>query len=172
MPDVKRILENLSHARERLFLAADAVTPGQWRTPPQPDAWSAAEVIAHLTMVEGTVTGTAGRLLGQPPHTVPFWKRLHVPVRLTEWRAVRRRTPLPLDASLIAEKETMLAALRAVRMRTLALLDETRSRDLSAYRWPHPFLGSLNLYDWFRMVAHHEVRHAKQIREIVEVLQK
>lgn len=66
----------------------------------------------------------------------------------------------------------MLARLRAARTRTRAFLEETAGRDLRAYYWPHPFFGPLNFYDWFRTMAHHEVRHTKQLREIVEFFQK
>ena len=31
---------------------------------------------------------------------------------------------------------------------------------------PHPFLGSLNLYQWLIFLGAHEARHAAQIREI------
>jgi hypothetical protein len=47
-------------------------------------------------------------------------------------------------------------------------IESTRGRDLSAYSFSHPFLGSLNTYDWFRAIGYHELRHVKQIREIVE----
>ncbi len=123
-------------------------------------------------MVEGTIIDHADRLVRHPPEPFPIWKRAHLPVVLAKWRGVRRRTPLPLDESLVTEKQTMLAGLREVRQKTLAFIEETRGRDLSAYRRPHPFLGSLNLYDWLLMIAHHEVRHTKQILEIIKSLQE
>jgi len=55
---------------------------------------------------------------------------------------------------------------------TLAFIQSTRGQDLSAYRLPHPFLGSLNIYDWFRTIAYHDLRHAKQIREVVETIHR
>ena len=60
----------------------------------------------------------------------------------------------------------MLAALRNIRERMLAFIDETKERNLGVYRWKHPFLGSLSTYEWFEMVARHELRHEKQMREI------
>jgi hypothetical protein len=48
----------------------------------------------------------------------------------------------------------------------LAFLEETKGRDLVAYYWPHPFLGRLNFYEWFVMVASHEIRHTGQMAEI------
>jgi hypothetical protein len=31
---------------------------------------------------------------------------------------------------------------------------------------PHPFLGTLDLYEWVYFIAAHERRHADQVREI------
>ena len=172
MADVAPIIERLNHVRAGLESAVSAVPEQLWRKTPRPGAWSAAEVVAHLTMVEGAIADGAARLVRGAPHGVPVWKRLHLPVRLAEWRGVRVKTPVPLDPQLLGEKEAMLARLAGQRQRTLALLEEHRGRELSAYRWKHPFFGSLNYYSWFRMVAHHEARHTKQIREIVETFQK
>ncbi len=65
-----------------------------------------------------------------------------------------------------------MAELRAARERTLAFLEETKARDLTVYRWPHAFLGMLNVYEWFEMIAAHEQRHTKQMKEIAEHLPK
>jgi len=76
------------------------------------------------------------------------------------------------QATELADKETMLAELRSVRERTLAFLEETRHRDLSAYSWRHPFLGRLNFHDWFAFLSAHEIRHSKQMWEIAQNLRK
>lgn len=170
MKKLTAILAHLEESRAQLFTAADMVPARHWGASPQSEVWSTAEVTAHLMMVEQAITASAGKLLLRPPRFVPIWRRLHVPLRTTEWRGIRRKSPIPLDRNLLAEKEVMLAALREVRSRTIAFLDGLPDRDLGVYRWPHPFLGSLNLYDWFRVVGYHEIRHSKQIREIVELL--
>lgn len=170
MKNLSPILAHLQESRARLFTAADAVSTLYWSTSPGTEGWSTAEIVAHLMMVEQTITARASKLIAQPPKFTPIWRRAHMPLRVTEWRGIRRKTPIPLDRNLLAEKEVMLAALRAVRSRTIAFLDALPDRDLSMYRWPHPFLGNLNFYDWFRVVGYHEIRHCKQIREIVELL--
>jgi hypothetical protein len=96
-----------------------------------------------------------------------MWKRFHLPPAMIRWRFVRRRTPIPLDSSLLDEKTCMVGKFDALRERTIALLQDNKHRDLSAYSWPHPFLGTLAYYDWFRVIGFHELRHAQQIREIV-----
>lgn len=172
MADITPIIEKLNAVRAGLESAAGAAPAELWGKPPRPGAWSAAEVMAHLTMVEGKITKGAALLVRSAPPPVPFWKRLHIPARLAEWRGFRVKTPVPLDPSLLGEKEAMLAGLADLRRGTLALLEEHRGRELSAYRWKHPFFGSLNYYSWFKMIAHHEARHTKQLREIVKSFQK
>ena len=157
----------MTGARANLLSVADRVPTGHWQERPGSAGWSTAEVIAHLTQVETAITTKAAKLVEHEPHAVPVWKRFHLPVRLIEVRIVRRKTPIPLEPALVTDKEEMLARLREARHRTLGFLQEVGERDLGPYRWPHPFFGSLNLYDWFRVIAHHEVRHTKQIREIV-----
>ncbi len=123
-------------------------------------------------MVERAIIGGADRITQKIPKPIPFLKRFHFPLWLVESRVIRRKSPIPLDPGLVSTKEQMLGELRAARERPLAFLEETCKRDLSAYRWPHAFLGMLNVYEWFEMIASHPVRHTKQMREIAARLPK
>lgn len=172
MEDMTPILSQLGSTRENLLSVAGAVTAECWRERPKEEAWSAGEVIAHLLMVESRTLALAQKTLSSPPQRVPVWKRVHAPLAVSEWRGVKVKTPIPLDASLIGEKGAMLAKMGAVREETLRFLRENAGRDLSPYYYPHPFLGMLNLYDWFRVTAFHEARHTQQLREIVEIFQR
>jgi hypothetical protein len=166
------ILEKLAHAQRRLLRSADSVPADQWKTRPARGGWSAGELIAHLIVVERGVVGKADRIHQKTPKQFSFFQRLHLPIRLVEARVIRQKSPTPVDPELIQEKETMLAALRDVREQTLAFLEKTQGRNLSEYRWRHPFLGSFDMYDWFQFVAAHEARHEKQMREIAASLPK
>jgi uncharacterized damage-inducible protein DinB len=172
MPSLNSTVNNLQKARAGLLETAGAVRNELWRECPAAGVWSAAEVIAHLTIVERTIVTGAHRIIANPPKHVPLMRRFHVPLRLVRYRLRRVKSPLPLDPVLITEKEAMLAELNAVRTATLAFLRETAARDLRPYRWPHPFLGSLSLYQWFSFIANHEMRHARQIREIIQTFRK
>ena len=172
MRSLEPILEKLTLSQTAFFRAADTVSAAQWSCKPRKDEWSAGELVAHLVMVERAVVGGADRISQKIPRPIPFFKRAHFPLWLVESRIIRRRSPIPLDSSLIGSKEEMLAELRAARERTLAFLDETKERDLSVYRWPHVFLGMLNIYEWFEMIAAHQQRHTKQMKEIASHLPK
>jgi uncharacterized damage-inducible protein DinB len=169
---LKTIVENLADAQQKLMHAANAVPADQWKTRPEEGRWSAGELIGHLITIERTIISRADRVLRKPPKEVPFFKRLHFPMAVAKSRLIRLKTPIPLDPEIVHEKEEMLAGLRQVRERTLAFIEETMERDLSKYRMPHPFLGSLNTYEWFQLIASHEIRHMKQLQEIAHALPK
>lgn len=172
MRDLRFTVEKLNRAQQGILRAADSVPAADWNTPPDAKSWSPAHVAAHLCQVERNVLAYADRVVRRRPLPLPFFRRFHLPIALVESRLIKRKSPIPLDLELLANKETMVAALRGVRERTLAFLEETRGRELSAYCWPHPFLGPLNFYDWFTFVAAHQIRHSKQLVEIWKNLPK
>jgi DinB superfamily len=166
------LLENLATAQAGLLRAADAIPADRWTESPAEGRWSAGEVVCHLIGVERAIISRADKILQKPPRNVPLYKRFRLPMAMVEIRFIRRRSPVRLQTQLLREKEVMLAELREVRGRTLAFIDETKGRDLSMYMFPQAFLGMLNLYEWFQMIASHEVRHTKQMKEIGATLPK
>jgi hypothetical protein len=112
--------------------------------------------------------------LREPPDASPFLilKRFHLPMLLVEARLIPRKTPIPLDPRLICEKDPMFDQLRGVRARTLVFMEETLGKDLKKYHMPHPFLGTLNVYEWFQMIVSRQIRHTKQLKEIAAALPK
>ena len=150
-----------------MLSVAQQVSDVRWSESPAPDSWSAAEVIAHVTIIEETTIFGMKRLLRAAPKPMPLRKRFHLPLAIATWRGRKLRTPIPLDTKRIRDKQESLAGLVATREATLAFIESTRGTDVSIYRYKHPFLGSLNMYEWFRLMGYHELRHAKQIRELV-----
>jgi uncharacterized damage-inducible protein DinB len=171
-PKIDSILTNLAKAQTALLSAADSVRPEEWKTRPGEGRWSAAELTAHLMMVERAVIGKADRVAQKPPKRVSLLKRIHIPMALVESRWIRRKAPAPVEPEMLHDKEGMLAELRTVRERSLTFLEETKSRNMAEFCWAHPALGTLNVYEWLQFIASHEVRHAKQMREIAASLPK
>jgi DinB superfamily len=172
VPALPTIIENLAKAQSEFLSAADEVPVEQWKSCPGVGRWSAGEVVAHVIVVERTIIRTTDKVLQKAPVSPPFFKRWHMPMVLVESRLIRRKSPIPLNPGMVGPKEEMLAEVREVRGRSLAFLEETKGRDLSQYYWPHPFLGMLNGYKWFQMIASHQLRHTKQLREIATELPK
>ena len=172
MPALQAIAENLDRAEAQFLAAAEAVPADQWKTCPGEGRWSAGELVCHLVQVERAIIENADQLLQRPPQPWPLTKRFHLPMALVEARLIRRKTPIPLDPSLVCQKEEMVAQLREVRARTRVFMERTRGKPLRKYHMPHPFLGTLNLHEWFQLIASHQIRHAKQMKEIAAALPK
>src|SRR5258706_6140178 len=140
MRTLQPIRQKLARAQTAFFRAADAIPGERWDNCPGLNQWSAGELVAHLVVVERGVVTNADRLTQKAPIPIPFPKRLHFPMWLVEARVIRRKSPVPLDESLMAEKEAMLAGLRGGSGRALALFSETGRREFRAYCLRHPVL--------------------------------
>lgn len=170
MPNLDSIRANLLRAQSVYFTAADAIPLTHWQTRATDISWSASEVTAHLCQVESSIIANAKRILRHEPKPIPFAKRFRLPLFFVEYRVRRLRSPIPVDPALLGEKDAQLGDLRSVRDRTLAFLDETKSQNLAPYCFPHPFLGMFTIYHWLDLIARHQLRHSKQVHEIVTLL--
>src|SRR5258706_784211 len=132
MRTLQPIRQKLARAQTAFFRAADAIPGEKWDNCPGLNQWSAGELVAHLVVVERGVVTNADRLTQKAPIPVPFPIRLHFPMWLVEARGIRRKSPVPLDESLMAEKEAMLAGLAGERERTLSFFSGAECRDLKS----------------------------------------
>jgi len=172
MASLESISKILVRAELEFLAAADLVSADQWKTCPAEGRWSAGEVVCHLIMVERLIVRSASKLFENHPTPRSFLKKFHLPMLLVEARLIPRKTPIPLDRALVCEKGAMLEQLREVRARTLVFMEAAAGKDLRKYHMPHPFLGTLNAQEWFQMIASHQIRHTKQLREIATALLK
>jgi hypothetical protein len=172
MSSLESISKHLSRAELQFLAAAELVPRDQWKTCPGEGRWSAGELACHLITVERLIILSASQLLQNRPTPRPFLKRFHLPMFLVEARLIPRKTPIPLDPALVREKDAMLAELREARAGTLVFMEETAGKDLRKYHMPHPFLGTLNMYEWLQTIASHQIRHTKQLKEIAAALRK
>ena len=63
-------------------------------------------------------------------------------------------------------KNHLLEFLRSGRESTIALLEPSKSRDLSRIRWEHPLMGTHDIYGTMELLAGHEQRHRIQIERV------
>ncbi len=172
MPDAASIRAHIERCRTEFVAAARSVPAEKWQQAPPFGGWSAAEVVAHVSMVEQAIAEGARKLIGVEPKRFSLWSRLHPPLQVVAWRGMKRRSPIPLDRALLDSREVMLGRRAECRVNTLGLVEENAGVDLRRWRWKHPFFGALNYYEWFRVMGYHDLRHAKQIREIVDSFRK
>src|ERR1044071_228936 len=173
---VPEIYEHIDRTRARLFDTVEGLSEEQQTFRPAPDRWSAAELVEHLSIVEGNVVRLLEKLLGKADESgaeavVP--DLFNDPVSIEEFversRGVRleaperiRPTGLPLADSLSSLKDSR-AALHALRPRV-------ERADGRALRFPHPAWGPLDLYQWLLFVGAHEDRHLAQIEALKQTM--
>jgi len=170
--DYKTVEAKLARVRTRMEAVLDAVPEADWARRPAAGGWSVGEVLVHLLQVEAAILTAAAKSLAQPPKPLRR-KLLRVPITVIQFRGIKRESPIPMDPALLAGKAEMLAKFGERRTQTLAFLRDAlaTSRDLRGYHWRHPFFGTLTFTEWCRVIAYHETRHTKQIREIVSSFQ-
>lgn len=176
-PRIQELVDLIATHRRDVY-AAVAEVPEQLRErQPAPGHWSVAEVLEHLSRIEGRVAAlltakvAAARAegIGPDPDTGSVVASFLNIERVTDRKnkiispeAARPTGTLDAQASARA-----LAESRAVMLTALQSADGVA---LGGLVQSHPVLGPLNMYHWVVALGLHDARHAAQIREIGETL--
>jgi hypothetical protein len=174
-PHTDEMLRHLDATRVVLRAAVDAVPPAVRETRPDPDRWSVAEVLEHLTRVEQQLTRLLSmRLSEQAATLLPATDTSSILTRLDHHRILDRRRPITAGERVLPRGEmdatAALAALEASRAKLRELVVAHDGIAIDAVTHPHPVLGVIDAYQWFIFIGSHEARHAEQIREIATAL--
>lgn len=171
-PRIQELLDHITGARQELRDAIDTVPAEHRQARPTPEAWSVAEVLEHLAVVETNVAGmlrrkiTEGREagLGVETESSPVVNPRHVATMRDRSRRIETGDATR-PKSLLSSDAAWDAAERA-RETTRQVMIESDGLALSEISAPHRIFGPLNAYQWIAFIGNHESRHAAQIREI------
>ena len=131
MRNLESILALLRMSRDRFVAVTNEVPEDFWRKSPGPGAWSPAEVVAHVTTAEQFIITLSKTVLLAPPK--PVLNRFHLPVLLVAFRFRKRKTPIPMDSSLISDRPVAVSRLAAARENVL--------RRINIVSWTQAFVG-------------------------------
>lgn len=167
---VPQIFEVIDETRARLYRRVEGLSDEQATTRPRPDAWTVAEIVEHLSLIEERLvkmmsmmlmkaeSAGAGATAAAPIEMVPFSLDKYIERARDEKydapEAVRPSGAVTLSDSLAKLKRSR-DALHSLRPRIEAI-------DLSTVTYPHPAFGPLNFYRWLAFIGIHEERHLKQ----------
>lgn len=167
---MKSTLKRLDAVHQQLASAVSAVDPALLAKRPAENEWSAAEVVEHLCLVEGAVMGYVKAKLKEPPVKVSFLKKL-LPMRIVSLRVKRLQAPKIVEpARNLPPMDELLKKYDTIRADTKEVCIKEGRERLSGVCFKHPYLGDMDGAATVSMIAFHEQRHLKQIREILKKL--
>jgi hypothetical protein len=173
---LEEVLSRLDGARAALRHAVDEVPPARQRQRPEPNRWSAAEVVEHLTLVERIFGGRiinaldAARSAGLAAEAQPR-APLPDPIeqRMSD-RVNKRQAPETAHPTGTVDVATGLTTLESNHATLRTALAGCDGLALSQVTLDHAFFGTMNVYQWVELMAAHEGRHTEQIKEIAAAL--
>ncbi len=176
-PRLATVINYLVSSRAELLATVASVPEPLREARPTEEAWSVAEILEHLMIIEKGVNKlvslkaaelrASGEAVMEAPEMVPIDEsRFVVLADRTQFIPAPERVVPGGELSATA----VLTAMTESRLRLLAQLGEVDGLAFSTVQHLHPVLGPLNVYEWLHATAGHELRHAAQIREVAEQL--
>ena len=165
---MKSTLKRLDTVHRQLVSTISAVDPALLSKRPAENEWSVAQVVEHLCLVENAVMSYLKSKVDQPPVKVSFLKKL-MPMRIVSWRVKPLKAPkLVQPSENLPPMDELLKKFDAIRADTKDVCLKQGHERLSGISFKHPYFGQMDGAAAVSMVAFHEQRHLKQIREILK----
>jgi uncharacterized damage-inducible protein DinB len=165
---MQKALKRLDSVHQKLMSAISPLNAELYSQRPSDGEWSVAEIVHHLCLVEDRVTKELEDAIARAPQRVGFLRRL-IPTSIVSMRLIRVKAPKamnPLDAPL---KEVAVENFGRTR-ESLKTLCSTHSNRFRNVIFKHPFLGDMDGEATVSFIGYHELRHYKQIREVLRKL--
>jgi DinB superfamily len=132
---------------------------------PAPDRWSIAEILEHVTFVEGRILAGIDRAL-EKPSTQPRAMGDEAILQRVVDRTQKMKAPDAVAPTGRWSHDKLLSEFEALRKRSIAFA-KTTSGELRQHSYPHPLFGELDCYQWLLVVASHSERHRLQAEELI-----
>jgi uncharacterized damage-inducible protein DinB len=156
---------HLSVTRGFLLESVGGLSPAQWDFKPGSDAWSAAENMEHIVLVESAILAIVEGM-NEGSESLPEGDRREmdefilneIPKRSRKGKAAERLYPAGRWSGPEALQQFLQYREQSIRLLV--------TRQLRAYAFPHPLFGPWDGYQWLLAAASHGARHTGQIREV------
>lgn len=163
---MKAALKRLDSAHNRVLETLGPLASEIFSERPAKDEWSVAEVVHHLCLVEERVIEDLEAGLRNPPRKIR-WLRKFVPTSIVAYRLLRVKAPKAVNPLNPPAREEIIQNYNAARNRLKELCSSQGASRLKQVIFKHPFLGDIDGVATIAFVGYHELRHYKQIREIL-----
>lgn len=173
-PRTKELLDHLDRHHATLHEALDSVPVERREIAPAEGAWSVANVLEHVGMVNASVARllhkklAAAREAGlaSDPDTSSVLEEFDMKPLLN--RDMKISAPEIVRPSCAMDAETASRRVDESHAALRTVLTDFDGLALGTVYHTHPVFGTRNFYEWFAITGGHTARHAAQIREIGE----
>ena len=167
-----KAIKMLHDSQSELLSYIEKLSDAQWNFRPSPVKWTVGETAEHIALAEGLLFSAMERAIAAPIN--PDWetKSAGKDAILDNVLAARRgkaQAPEPIQPlKRKMSRADIMTLLKDSRAKSLKFI-ETTDLPLKAHTLDHPFpvFGTLNAYQWFIYIPAHNLRHNKQIVEIM-----
>ena len=143
-----------------------AVDANRFSRRPSENEWSIAEILHHLHLVEDRVIKELEKALAGEPQK-PGWRSRIIPPSIVASRLVKVKAPKAVVPNNAPEKSTAIENFETTRIRLKELCAKEGEQRLRQVVIKHPFFGKIDGAAAVSFVSYHELRHYKQIEEVL-----
>ncbi len=165
---MQEIIAQLDSTHQQLLDTVTSVAPETFAQRPSPGEWSIAENIHHLYLTEQAVVKEMEKALAQPPQKLALLNRLiQNVIPLVAVRLVRVKAPKYVEPLNAPAKAEVISNYNSIRAKLKEVATKHGTERLANLVLKHPVFGP---YDGLHALAfngYHELRHYKQIKELM-----
>jgi uncharacterized damage-inducible protein DinB len=156
----------LHDARQKTWILLHGLTDEALNERPAPEEWSIQEILDHLNKTDLM----AVHVLKTRFKDSVIKDVKHQPLEIAEDRTQQRKAP----EKLLPERKLMTLErckdeLDRARNELLTVISSISDKELTKVL-PHPVFNELSVKQWIEFIGHHEIRHDKQMEEIIKRL--
>jgi hypothetical protein len=136
---------------------------------PSEKEWSILQILHHLCLVEEKVIEQLEAQLANPPREVSLLRKF-IPTFIVASRLLRVKSPRSVNPLNPPTRAEVIANYDAVRKKLKELCSVHGRRRLKQTVFKHPVFGEIDGAATVSFIGYHELRHYKQIREVIKKL--
>jgi len=165
-----KAIEYLKETQKDFLAAIAGVSEAQWKFKAAPDRWSIAETAEHIAVTEEMIWNLVNdKIMKSPP--APEKKaevkgKEETILKVIPDRSRKAQAPEQLrPTGRWASQAALTKDFEAIRAKEIAFATDTKE-DLRSHFGDHPFLKTMDAYQWLLFNGAHCKRHTAQILEV------
>lgn len=165
------VVKLLRESQKETLDLVSSISDEQWKWKPAPNRWSVGECVEHIMLSEGLLRVKMEEALAGAPN--PDWQaktagKTEFLLKVMAPRQGKAEAPESIQPQSKLTRVEVMAKLAQTRAKTLKFA-ETTEATMNDHTAEHPFpvFNTLSAYQWLLYIPLHNMRHDKQIQEVM-----